>query len=329
MSITVEIDNRVRLLSALLSLTTWPEQEQGFKPHGIHAHAKSTRQYLAEAEYHPAVIGMQEALESGESLSDVFRYSCALNWPGLRLRGRDGPQWASPDWPAHIRDFAHSMRIDELWHRDRTAWTSAVEEAQRALEPGDPVTFLSRFFGPLDVQLIFVPNLCYPTSETLGFRDGKRLVAICPPPIAWGTNPPWPYDDNPGDTPRDAIGTYTRVLLRELLAANPEETDVARKTKLPVPNTFRARYPDWIDQFQHLFVSGVTVLYLQATFGSVESDAYLLMTNKTHGSEVVSSVAEILGKYLESQAQGKYVTFIEYLPAFLKSLRIAEKLKWI
>jgi hypothetical protein len=321
------MDHSVRVLSALLAMTTWPEQEQAYKPHGVHTHARKTREFLAEAEYHPAVLSMQEVLESGETLDTIFSYAALLHWPGLRLRGKDAPEWAPKDWPAQIRDFAHSTRISELWDREKAAWESAAEESRRALEPGNPVEMLQRFFGSQPMQLIFVPNISYPTAQSLGYRDGKRLVCIVPPPIAWGTNPPWPYDDNPGDTPRDVFSTYARVLLAEMLDAHPDAANAVRRTKLPIPNTFRARHPEWFDQFAVLLVSGITALYLRETFGEVESKAYVMMVHKAHGFEALPSVIDVLENYLQGQAVGKYVSFIEYLPAFTKSLRVAERLK--
>jgi hypothetical protein len=193
--------------------------------------------------------------------------------------------------------------------------------------PGDPLLMLSRFFGPQRADLVFMPNICYPTSETLGFRDGKRLVCIDPPPIAWGNNAPWPFDDTPADTPRDAFSAYAKILLGEMFDANPEAAEAARKVKLPVPNTFISRHPDWFDQFAVLFVSGVTALYLRETFNAIEAKAYTMMVHKAHGFEALASVIDVLDKYLESQAAGKYATFIEYLPTFTKAMRVAEGLK--
>jgi len=326
--ITVEVDNRVRLMSALLALTTWPEQEQAFKPHGVHAHARRTREALAEFEYHPAVISMQEVLETDHPLSEIFSYSSYLSLPGLRLQGH-APQWSPTDWHILIRDFAIRSHVNDVWERDHAAWDSAAEESRRALEPGDPREMLARFFGPLNVDLIFMPNISYPTADSLGFRDKRRLIAVVPPPIAWGTNPPWPYDDNPADTPRDAFSTYARTLLREMLDAHPEEAEAARKVKLPVPNIFMSRHPGWFDQFAVLFVSGLTAIYLREVFGEVESKAYIMMVHKAHGFEALPSVIDVLENYLQLQAEGKYSTFIEYLPIFTKSLRVAENLKKI
>ncbi len=326
--VIVQIDNRIRLLSSLLALTTWPDQEQAYYPHGVHAHARNLRQALAEAENHPAVLIMQEALESALTLGEIFSYARCLSWPGLRLRSHDAPAWAPANWPAHIRDFAHAHRLTEVWDRDKAAWQSAETAARAAMaRAGDLAALLARFFGPPGSPILFVPNLGYPSTQTLAFRDGGTVVCVCPPPVAWGTNPPWPYDDNPADPAREMAAACARLLLIELLDAAPEESDALRRAGLPVPNTFRARHPGWQDQLAVLLVGAITTLYLRETFGQAEADAYILMTHRAHGFEVLPGAVEALEKYLAAQAQGQFETVLPYLSTFIRSLRITDKQK--
>ncbi len=324
--ITIQVDDRIRLLSAVLSLTTWPIQEQAYKPHGVHTHAKATRAHLAALEDHPAVLSMQELLETDLTLGAIFSYTACLDWPDLQGGGAI-PAWAPQPWPDQLRDFMQAAKLNDLWARDAHLWEMAVDEADIALSTGNPLDILQRFFGPLDAKLIFQPNLCYPSSEALGFRCGETLVCVCPPRIAWGNNPPWPYDDDPAATYADALGTYAKILLQEYLDRHPREAEMAQQARLPVPNTFRARYPDWFDQFAVLFVSGLTAIFLEETFGQPEAQAYTVMAHKAHGFELLPSVVNVMEHYLGEREAGKHKSFAEYMPAFCKSLRIAEKLK--
>ena len=325
--ITVRVDDRIRLLSTLLALTTWPEQEQAFKPHGIHAQAKAVRTALAAAEEHPAVHIMQEMLETNHSISTIISYSACLSLPGFRARSADIPDWASEDWPVQLRDFAHAYRVREVWEKGKAAWQEAEEQARRALENQDPSQLLMQFFGQQDLELVFHPNLYYPTSEAVGFRWGKSLVCICPPHVAWGTNPPWPYDDDPGATYREAFGVYAKILLREFLDQHPDEADLAMRTHLPVPNTFLARYPDWFDQFAVLVVSALTAIALKQAFSEQEAAAFIVMAHKAHGFKMLPAVVDVLEHYLLERGTGKYSDFASYMPAFFKTLRVAAKLQ--
>jgi hypothetical protein len=325
--ISVRVEDRIRMMSTLLALTTWPEQEQAFKPHGVHIHCRNLRSALSAAENHPAVVILQELMESGYSLDQIFSFINAISWPGIRARSDEVPAWAPADWSVQMREFMHSFRVKDIWDKDKQAWAQAQEQAGKALDTGDPGGLLGCIFGPQDVEWHFSPNLSYPTADTIGFRSGKQLMAVCPPPVAWGNNPPWPYDDNPADTYRDAFSTYARILLTEFLEADTDSRELILANRLPVPNTFLARYPNLLDQFSVVFIGGLTSLALEQTHGKAESASYTMMTHKAHGFQILPAVVDVLNHYLAEQADGKYQTIADYLPSFFSSLKVAEKMK--
>ena len=109
--VVVRKDDRIRLMSALLTLTDWPEREQAAKPHGVHAHAKATRSYLAEFSEHAAVQRTQQMLDEGRSLEDLFTFSQTLSWPSLRAKSADLPEWVPTGWTAEIRNFFVGSRL--------------------------------------------------------------------------------------------------------------------------------------------------------------------------------------------------------------------------
>jgi hypothetical protein len=142
-----------------------------------------------------------------------------------------------------------------------------------------------------------------------------------------GSNPPWPYDDDPGATYGETFGVYTRILLREFLDRHPAEADMVMRTNLPVPNTFLARYPDWFDQFAVLVVSALTAIALKQSFGEQESASFIVMAHKAHGFKMLPAVVDVIEHYLLERQTGKYSDFASYLPAFFKTLRVAAKLQ--
>ena len=77
-SVEVVIDNRVRLMSALLAATSWPDDEQTRKPHGTHAHARGTRKLLQVYDKHPAVLIMQALLDRGADAKAVDDHGNSL-----------------------------------------------------------------------------------------------------------------------------------------------------------------------------------------------------------------------------------------------------------
>ncbi|MGF1507313.1 MAG: hypothetical protein ACFB51_19625 [Anaerolineae bacterium] len=328
MTLTVKVDDRIRLMSALLAMTTWPMQEQDEKPRGIHAHARATRQHLREFEDHPAVLTMQELLESGRTLDSIFSYVTCLQWPGLRARSKDRPDWAPADWSQQMRDLMFSSRLQDFWGEpDEGPWYDAEQQAHHAVDAVDMRPLLSEFFTRVPDEMIQHPNISFPTGQAVAFRWGKRLFAAVPPQIAWGNNPPWPYDEDPAYTQGEAFGAYARTLLRAELKRFPEQVEPASQETLPVPNAFRAKFPEWFDQFAVLFISGLTTIYLEETLGPAESKAYVVMAHKAHGFDVLPAVVDVLSRYRQQHAEGKFGAFGEYLTAFQRALRVTQRLK--
>lgn len=324
-SIVVQVDDRVRLLAAALAMTNWPEQEQERQPHGVHAHAKATRKHLADFANHQAVRTMQELLDAGQTPETLLGFAACLNWPGLRARG-DLPEWTPREWPAQLRDLYRAGRLTNFWEDEAVVWEQAISQAQKALAGADILDLQEQFFGPLNVKLVFHPNLCYPTDQEIGFRREDELYCVVPPRIAWGTNPPWPYDDDPAWAYAVTFSKYTELLLREYIQSHPTPFEFARSSQLPVPESFQQRHPDWFDQFAVIFVGGATAIFLERALGQSEAESFILMQHKAHGFTILPSAVSVLQRYLAEQQAGKFGEFADYVPAFRDSLRIAEKL---
>jgi hypothetical protein len=99
----------------------------------------------------------------------------------------------------------------------------------------------------------------------------------------------------------------------------------AQSGKLPVPDDFRARYPDWFDQFAVIFVGGITAIFLEQVFGEQEAASFILMEHKSRGFKVLPNTVKVLQHYLEERQNGRFTEVADFLPAFRHSLSVAEK----
>ncbi len=70
--VEIVIDDTLRLVTAVLAASEWPTIEQAQLTHAVDPHAKQTRQFVAGYATHPAVIWVNQVIERGESLDDVF-----------------------------------------------------------------------------------------------------------------------------------------------------------------------------------------------------------------------------------------------------------------
>jgi hypothetical protein len=319
-SITVRIDDRVRLLAAILSLTDWPEREQAEQPHGVHPHTRATRRFLADLADHAVVQSTQAVLNAGHTPEHLLSFAAHLKGPELLAPG-ELPTWVPDGWPTQVRDFYQMAGLPDLWNDEADVWNQAVVEAEEIfLVDLDMHGLLDALFGPRTEALVFQPNLCYPTNQSISFRYGSELFCVSPPRIAWGDNPPWPYDDDPAWAYATAFGAFARLLLKEYLNAHPGDAEVAKTASLHLPEDFRQRNPDWFEQFAVVFVGGAAAIFLSNTLGKAEADAFILMENKAQGFDVLPGVVSTLETYLTGHEAGRFTDLADFLPMFRDSL---------
>lgn len=322
--VLVKLDDRVRLLGALLALTRYPEHAQQMKAHGTHPHARSTRKYLHDYEQHAAVTGLQTILDQGAPLEALFTLMLALRWPDLTLDAL--PRWVPPGWDAALRDFYTTSGVQHWWKLDAHAWDKSLHDVQDAMHTFAIKPLFSSFLGPIPETLLFMPHIGYPTDQEVGLRLGSHLILIVPPRLAWGESPPWPYDEDPAHLYRAAINGYGRLLLLAYLRDHPEAVSEAAKTALPVSEPFARRYPTWAEQFTTLFIAGASALYLEAHVSPAEAASYVLLERKTRHMDILPSVIHVLRRFLNETAGDKFKTLVDYLPVFAKQVRVAQRI---
>lgn len=318
--VQVIVEDRIRLAAALLASTTWPELEQERHPHGVHTHAKATRQLLEGFHEHRAIRGVQALLDQGRTLTDIFSYLSQLDW----IKVETGSLNPKPTPTRDLHNFVKSTQLVQLWEKDGQDWNEAVREAKNALTDCYPLQLLNQFFGDINAQLQLHPNLCYPSEQTIAFRRDDQIICVCPPRVAWGDNPPWPYDDDPAATNQDMFAGFTRVLLREYLKEHLEQLiPLKRNYSLPLPDDFKRNYPDWYRQFSLIVTSGLTALYIEQAFGVQQAKGYILMTKKAHGLTTLPQIIEELRRYQQKAEAGHVHELMDYLPTFLERLQRA------
>jgi hypothetical protein len=324
--VTVRLDDRIRLMSALLAATNWPDKSQEKQPHGTHLHARATRKYLADHLAHPAVQSLQNLLDQGAPLEAIFTFGLCLSWPGLALTLDRMPGWVPPRWLNDIREFYRITQLEQWWRREDAAWSKSLEESRRMFHHVQFKPFLQPFLGSVAEDLVFIPNVSYPTDQEVGVRVGRELVCIAPPRLAWGDSPPWPFDEDPAHVYRGALSQYGRLLLITYLRANADRVTEATRTPLPVGDQFAALHPTWEEQFAALFVSAAVAIYLEDHISQAEAKAYVLVARKAQGMTILPGTISVLRRYLSEREAGRYASLLDFLPIFPKQLRVAKRI---
>lgn len=322
--VTVRLDDRIRLVSAVLALTTYPEKIQAEHPHGSHPHARTYRRQFKEHMSHPAVTGMQSLLDNGAPLEAMFTLVAHLPFPTFAVGGL--PKWVPTDWNKHLADFYEVTNLKTWWQAESSPWDEAMSQCQAAFKDVDFKTFLTKFMGTVTEDFVFQPNISYPSHLDLGMRVGKNeLIAVCPPRLAWGDSNPWPYEEDIHYLHGASLAQYIRLILVPYLRENAESVGEAAQNELPVSDKFRAEFPTWGDQFVNIFLMGTVAIYLEEQ-DEREGAAYLQQKVKRDGVTILPGAVSVLKRYLQEKDSGKFNELADFMPVFPKQLKVAKRI---
>ena len=326
--VNIIVDDRIRLMSAALAATNFPQTAQDRKRHHAHAHARATMKYLQDREMskHPAIVALQGLLDQGTPLEALFTAVMGFEWP--KLTATELPQWMPAGWNAQLWDFYEKAELADWWTKSKQVWESAEAQAKHVFAEVFFKDTLEPFVGDVSQEMVFMPNILYPADRELGVRIDNKLIAIVPPPLAWGESPPWPYDEDSMLAIHiypSAISEYARLLMLEYLRTHTEELSVATETDLPVGDQMQAEYPTWEEQFIALFKSAVVAIYLEDFLNATEARGYMLMERKVHNMTILPGTVSVLRRYLQEKGN-RYNTLADFLTVFPKQLRVARKI---
>ena len=323
----IRVDDRVRLLSTALAATGYPQMAQEQKRHHPHAHARATLKMLHEngLDSHPAVLVLQAMLDEERPLEDLYAAMLDMPWPGLQMNST--PDWMPSVWPEQLWEFYQQAQIHEWWQSAQSVWSAAVSQCVNVFQKMQIGSFLRPFLGEIVDEFYFMPNLVFPAHREISLRNQQRLIAIVPPPQAWGESPPWPYDEESMliHAYRAALRSYTGILLREYLAQHRPPVEDASKKELPVSNAFKAIYPTWEQQFIELFITAAVAIYLEDHVAKIEAQSYMLMEKRTRDMTILPGTISVLRRYLQEYGK-KYQTLADFLYVFPAQLRVAKRI---
>lgn len=322
-SIAVRIEDRIRLFSAVLGATNYPDKSQDRKKHGTHAHARATRKLVIEYNHHPAVHAMQVLLDQGIPLAAMCNYMLRLTWPNLES-SEEMPRWVPPRWNEHLRHFYDLTKLEKFWAEEAPAWNTPIRHLNEIFTSADLYRFFEPFVGHVAETMVFLPNISYPTDQTIGLRLGGEIVAIVPPPIAWGDSPPWPFKDDPALAFRTALSEYGSMLMDAYLHQHADLVKSLAEKPLPIDERFAAAHPNWHSQFMGVFKATIIALFLEDSVSALEAKSFTQYMQKVEGLTILPSVVSVIRRYLEEYRAGRYKGFADYLPNFTKHLRVAK-----
>ncbi|MCB8980874.1 MAG: hypothetical protein H6657_25980 [Ardenticatenaceae bacterium] len=216
-TLNITIDERLRLVTAVLAASNWPAEEQARLTHAVHPQAKQVRQFVQPFVSHPAVSGANEALLNGVDLADLFSAALRCTWPDFAPTSELPNVLKIKDWAHALADFARETSIVTLfWAQHTAVWQEAQAALAQIFSKGDLLAALGQLGDVADTAVTLMPNLVFPALSPVVATADNALALLLPPPKAVGESPPWPFDEDPGWV----VASVAEQLIPSLLAAD-------------------------------------------------------------------------------------------------------------
>lgn len=213
------VDERIRLLTAVLAASDWPEQEQAQLTHAVHPHAKRTRQFVADWRGHTAVTHTNQMLQAGVPLAALFSAIWRSNWPDM-VSAQPLPQGVDVAWATAVADFGRASSIvADFWPQHEALWQESVAELQAVFADAPLLLLLAQVRQqPIAETVALMPMLVYPMLTPVVATAVGRTLLVLPPPKAVGESPPWPYREDPPWVVAQAGAALASHYLSDVLA---------------------------------------------------------------------------------------------------------------
>ena len=219
----IKIDERLRLVTAVLAVSDWSTDEQDQLTHAVHPQAKQVRQFVAPFSSHPAVKGANEALINGVELADLFSAALRCAWPDFTPTAELPNVLKIKEWLHSLANFAYATAVaTEFWPQQTAVWQEAVTALKSIFSSDGLLNSLAQLGDSgMETAVSLMPNLIFPAlSPVVATTDGA-LTLLLPPPKAVGESPPWPFDEDPGWV----VATVCQELIPYLLVNEIDKLD--------------------------------------------------------------------------------------------------------
>lgn len=268
----VVIDERARLVTAVLAASHWPDLEQAQATHAVHPHSKQVKQWVRPYKNHPAVQRVNDSLAVNVGLDSFFTAVLRCGWPD-KMDITHPPQGAQ-DWVKSLADFAIQSNLLGFWAEHTEPWEEARAGLETIFAQSQIMRFLGKLLGqPVPKNVAVMPTITYPMLNPILAETDNTVFFILPPAKAWGESPPWPHGEDPGWVIAQTCWHLAGHFLADTLAELDDDAAAA-------------------------LIHAAVTLCLEADFDEAEAMAYLVRSKKEHKLPRLPLVVDNLRDYL-------------------------------
>lgn len=322
--IHVELDNRIRLISSVLLLTKFVNENPGWKPHPLRT---LTLEHLKDYREHPCIVASRLLAES-YWMHSFHSYGVMLEWASGHSALRDDAwgltdDFARLDYARLLQTFYLDAGLESFWAETSDLWKEVAGDCRRVLKGCRVEEFFRLFFGAFDYGMVLVPNPLGPTSFGFAPNDGTTAYCIVGPPnVSLESPDPVTYESNPVYLRNMAFHEFAHPLYHDAHEQCPDliPQTAHLQTKISPKGYFADMYDSWEICLDEILIRATTALFLSYVEGEASAEAALEGEKEEHGLDIVMPVYSLLREYLQSRQHGEYSGFRDYLPVLCSKL---------
>ncbi|MCB8943006.1 MAG: hypothetical protein H6658_04560 [Ardenticatenaceae bacterium] len=272
--ITISLDDRARLVTAVLAASNWPELEQQQTPHAVHPHSKHTAYYVESTAEHTAVTLLNQGLADDIPLSDYFTAALRCTWPDFAPQEALPATLADGAWVGTLADFYQKTNLGQFLQTESEPWQTAYDDLVGIFQNSKLPAYLQKLCGNGLPDMVIVPTVVYPLLQPVLVPTATNShFMILPPAKAWGESSPWPFGEDPGWV----IAQSCFYLVQHFLADTLAQMDATQ---------------------QGLLTYSAVTLCLEEEFDEAEAMTYLVQKKREQKLPTLPLTVETLRDYL-------------------------------
>lgn len=327
MTISVQNDDRIRLISSAMLFTQFINENSSWLAHPLKL---KTLAYLQQYEDHPCIQVTREIARE-HWICDFICYAVLLDNDPNSLtphlsKSSFGYELESMatferyDYSELLRQFSHDSRIGDFWDDTADEWDVTIAECCHIIEQGRIEEFFRIFFGDLPVGCICVPNPLLPASFGFGPNDGLNAYSIIgPPAVREGEVSYVQWGNGLSDI---VFHEFCHTFIGKAFTATTLVEETAHWDKCMIYKSwFPEAYPNWKNRVEEIAVRALTVLYRCFISGPNEAHAMLQKEQDEFGIALIMPLYDCFARYFNARKDGVTQEFHDYLPELLSQLK--------
>ena len=323
MEIRVEIDDRVRLVNAVLLLTKFAkENARGWRVHPIRI---QTLKHLEDYRTHPCVR-VSSTLAEGEWMSTFYSFA-------VRLHEDEGclelpsdvtsilpPSVDDREYLDLLNDFLQETRLRDLWDRTAGLWETVREDCEKVLRDRKLGDFLHLLFGDTNWKLSFIPNPADPPSFGFGPSAEGTSYAIVGPPCVRKWRGRVSYGKRPDYAAQMAFHEFSHAIWGGIRRKAPWIVEELAPVlgRMDLKGWFPEMYPGRDLQLDELFIRAATTLYAGQQGSKDRAMRCLKRDAQQFGIDPVLSIHNALEDFIGHKTREPGTTLEDFLPTLVE-----------